>query len=119
MSSLFYVLWLTLFGSWWLFEKAGKPGWANIVPIYNAICMAEIGKKPTWWVAMLFIPLVGIVYAIMLLNAMVQSFGKDSSYTIGMLFLPFIFYPMLGFGADKWIHDEKDKELDLMEHLVE
>jgi Ca2+-transporting ATPase len=42
---------------WKVFTKANQPGWAAIVPIYNMLVMLEVAKKPTWWIAMMFIPL--------------------------------------------------------------
>jgi hypothetical protein len=36
-----------LIGMWGVFAKAGKPGWAAIVPIYNIIVLLEITEKPT------------------------------------------------------------------------
>jgi len=85
---------------WKLFEKAGKPGWAAIVPIYNTIVMIEIAKKPVWWIVLMLIPYVGIIWSIWVLNLFVKAFGKSEGYTIGILFLPFIFLPMLAFSDD-------------------
>ena len=87
-----------LIASYWkVFEKAGKPGWAAIVPIYNVIVILEIIGKPLWWVILLFIPFVNIIFGIMMVNLLSKSFGKDVGFTIGLLFLPFIFLPILGF----------------------
>jgi hypothetical protein len=88
---------------WKIFEKAGKPGWAAIIPIYSTIVLLEIIKKPTWWVFMLFIPLVNIYFAIVMVNELSKSFGKDVGFTLGLIFLPFIFYPILGFGSAQYI----------------
>jgi Family of unknown function (DUF5684) len=87
-------------GMWKVFEKAGKPGWAAIVPVYNYIVMAEISGKPTWWGVMVLIPFAGIVFAIWLMNVTIKSFGKDEGYTIGALLLPFVFWPILGFSKN-------------------
>jgi hypothetical protein len=92
------IIVITIAGMWKLFEKAGKPGWAAIIPIYNTIIMAEISGKPTWWGVLPIIPLAGIVFSIWLVNVTIKSFGKDEGYTIGVLFLPFIFWPILGFS---------------------
>lgn len=85
---------------WALFEKAGKPGWAAIIPIYNNIVMIEIVGKPWYWILMLLIPFLNIIFGIWLLNLFVKSFGKSEAYTIGVLLLPFIFLPLLGFSKD-------------------
>jgi len=97
---IFYlaVLVLTYAGLWKIFVKAGKPGWAAIVPIYNLIVLIEIVGKPTIWVLWLIIPCVNIVFAVWLTNLLSKSFGKTEGYTVGMIILPFVFIPMLGFG---------------------
>jgi hypothetical protein len=94
------IIIVTIAGMWKVFEKAGKPGWAAIIPIYNYIVMAEISGKPTWWGVMVLVPFANIVFAIWLINVTIKSFGKDEGYTIGALFLPFIFWPILGFSKN-------------------
>lgn len=85
-------------GMWKVFTKAGQPGWAVIIPFYNAYVMLKIAGKPGWWLVLFFIPVVGIVIGIIAVAAMAGKFGKGAGYTIGLILLPFIFYPMLGFG---------------------
>jgi hypothetical protein len=100
--TIFYlgIFVLVIAGMWKFFEKAGKPGWAAIIPIYNQIVLAEIGGKPSWWGVLCLIPLAGIVFAIWILNVAIKSFGKDEGFTIGTIFLPFVFWPILGFSKD-------------------
>ena len=83
---------------WIIFTKAGKPGWAAIVPIYNIIVLLEITGKPLWWIVLLLIPLVNLVIAIMILNQLSKSFGQSAGFTVGLLFVPIIFYPILAFS---------------------
>lgn len=83
---------------WKVFSKAGKPGWASIVPIYNYFVMTEIAGRPAWWVILFFIPLVSLVIAIILFIDIARSFGKGDGFGIGMALLPFIFWPILGYG---------------------
>jgi uncharacterized membrane protein YhaH (DUF805 family) len=86
---------------WKIFEKAGKPGWAAIVPIYSIIVMLEIIGKPWWYIFMFLIPIYGqIILPIMLTHDFSKSFGKDIGFTLGLIFLPFIFYPMMAFSRD-------------------
>ncbi len=85
-------------GLWKTFEKAGQPGWGCLIPIYNVYLMTQIAQKPGWWVIMFFIPLVNIIFAIMLYNEIAKRFGQGIGFTIGLILLPFIFFPMLGFG---------------------
>jgi hypothetical protein len=88
----------TIAGFWKIFVKAGQPGWAAIVPIYNIYVMTQIAGKPAWWIVLFFIPIVSIIAAFLLFIAVVQKFGKGAGFGVGMVFLPFIFAPMLGFG---------------------
>lgn len=87
-----------LAGFWKVFVKAGKPGWAALIPIYNAIVLMDIVGRPIWWVALLIIPFVNFVVAIIVALDVANRFSKGTGFGIGLAFLPFIFYPILGFG---------------------
>lgn len=89
---------LIIVSNWKVYQKAGKPGWASIVPIYNIIVLLEIVGKPTWWILLFFIPIANIVVAIMIAHQLAKAFGQDVGFTLGLIFLPFIFYPLLAFG---------------------
>src|SRR5262245_56481678 len=93
---------LMIAGMWKTFSKAGKPGWAAIIPIYNIIVLLEIIKKPIWWVVLFLIPLVNFIISILVNLEVAKFFGKGAGFAIGMIFLPFIFWPMLGFGDAKY-----------------
>ncbi len=101
---LTYVLFIAfaIVVGWKIFTKAGKPGWAVLVPIYNVIVMLEIVKRPLWWIVLFFIPLVNIVIAFILVFDMARKFGKGTGFGLGMAFLGFIFYPILAFGEAKY-----------------
>jgi uncharacterized protein DUF5684 len=90
---------LFAFANWKLFTKAGEPGWASIVPLYNLVVLFRISGKPLWWLLLLLIPGVNLVVTILFSIALAQRFGKTTGYGIGLAFLPMIFYPMLGFGS--------------------
>lgn len=94
---------LSYVGLWKIFEKAGKPGWAAIVPIYNTIVLIEIVGKPTIWILWLIIPCTSPIFGIWLVNLLSKSFGKSVGYTIGILIFPFIFLPLLGLGDAKYL----------------
>ncbi|MBO9676201.1 MAG: hypothetical protein J7577_22365 [Sphingobacteriaceae bacterium] len=97
------VIVIAIIGMWKTFEKAGKPGWAAIIPIYNLIILLEIVGKPIIWILWLIIPCVNIVFAIWLYNLVSKSFGKSEGFTVGLVILPFIFWPILGFGDAKYL----------------
>lgn len=84
---------------WKIYTKAGKPGWACLVPIYNLIVLLEIVGKPVWWILLLLIPCVNIIILIMLVFELARVFGKDGGFAVGMLLLGIIFYPILAFGS--------------------
>lgn len=88
---------------WKVFTKAGQPGWAIFIPIYNAYVMLKIAGKPGWWLILMFIPIVSIVVGIVVLVALAQNFGKGAGFAVGLLFLPFIFYPILAFGDAQYV----------------
>ena len=85
-------------GIWRVFTKAGKPGWAAIIPIYNLIVLLEIAGKPLWWIILFFIPLANLIAAILVGLGVAKNFGKSDAFGIGLGLLGFIFYPILGFG---------------------
>jgi ABC-type sulfate transport system permease subunit len=88
-----------IFASLWkVFTKAGQPGWAVFIPIYNAYVLLKIAGKPGWWLILFFIPIVNIIVGILVAIAVSENFGKGIGFAIGLMFLPFIFYPILGFG---------------------
>lgn len=93
------VLVLVIAGMWKMFAKAGKPGWAAIVPIYNIIVLLEIVGRPLWWFVLLLIPFVNFIVGIIVSIDLAKSFGKGTGYGIGIALLGFIFVPMLGFGS--------------------
>lgn len=79
--------------------KAGQPGWACIIPIYNVYIMCKIAGRPGWWVLLMFIPVVNLVIAIILLIDISKSFGMGVGFGLGLVFLGIIFWPILGFGS--------------------
>ena len=97
------IIVLLIVGMWKVFEKAGKPGWAAIIPIYNLIILLEIVGKPMIWILWLIIPCVNIVFAIWLYNLVSKSFGKSEGFTVGLVIFPYIFCPILGFGDAKYL----------------
>jgi hypothetical protein len=88
---------------WMVFAKAGQPGWAAIVPIYNAIVLLQIIGKPIWWIFLMWIPLVNFIILILVYIDLAKSFGKGAGFAVGMLFLPFIFFAILGFGNARYL----------------
>lgn len=96
--TVFYI-----FCYWKIFEKAGKPGWAAIIPIYNILVQLEIIGRPWWWLLLLFVPVANVVIGIMLLFDLAKVFGKGTGFGFGLLFLAPIFIPILAFGSATYL----------------
>jgi hypothetical protein len=94
---------ITIVGKWKVYEKAGKPGWAAIIPVYTWIVMLEIVGKPIWWIFLFFIPCVNIVFMIWTINLLSKSYGQTEGFTVGLVLLGFVFYPILGFGNYQYL----------------
>ncbi len=96
------VILLVVAGFWKIFTKAGKPGWASIIPIYSTIVLLEIVGRPLWWLILLLVPIVNFVVAIILTIDLAKRFGKGGGFTAGLILLPVIFIPILGFGSAQY-----------------
>lgn len=83
---------------WKVYTKAGKPGWAAIIPIYNIVVMLEIAGRPLWWLLLLFIPFVNFIVGLIVYTDVAKSFGKSTGFGLGLFFLGFIFFPILAIG---------------------
>ena len=94
---------VVLVAMWKVYVKAGKPGWAVIIPFYNAYVFLKIAGKPGWWLIWFFIPLLNLIFGIIATVAFAQKFGKGAGFVVGLILLPFIFFPILGFGDAKYI----------------
>jgi hypothetical protein len=92
------ILLLVIVSLWITVSKAGRPGVSVIIPIWNMIELVRIASKPLWWVILLFIPIVNVVIYIMVLNGISKGFGQSTGFTVGLFFLPFVFFPILAFG---------------------
>ena len=99
LGALIGYLLVTAFMFWKVFTKAGHPGWASVVPIYNIYILTQIAGKEWWWVILCFIPLVNIIAFILISLGVAQNFGKGAGFAVGLFLLAIIFYPILGFGS--------------------
>lgn len=89
---------LVIAGMWKVFTKAGKPGWACIIPIYNVIVLLQIAKRPVWWFLLFLVPVVNFIIIIVVSIDVAKAFGKGAGFGLGLAFLGPIFYPVLGFS---------------------
>ncbi|MCA9100891.1 MAG: signal peptidase I, partial [Planctomycetales bacterium] len=84
------------------FTKAGKPGWGALIPIYNVILLLQIAGRPIWWILLFLIPIVNLVIAVIVAIDIAKHFDKGTGFGLGLAFLGFIFYPILGFGDARY-----------------
>lgn len=98
--ALFYlaIIVLLVASVWRVFTKAGQPGWAGLIPIYNAIVLMKIIGRPLWWVILLFIPIVSLIFGIIVSIDLAKSFGKGTGFGVGLALLGIVFMPILAFG---------------------
>lgn len=87
---------------WKIFTKAGQPGWASLIPIYNWYVLLKVSGKPGWWLILYFIPLVSFIMWILTCLAVAEKFGKGAGFGVGLAFLSIIFFPILGFGGAQY-----------------
>ena len=108
------VVWLAVMVfmiiSWWIvLKKAGEPGWAILIPVYNFLVILRIAGKPWWWVFALLLAIIPVVGIILLLVVMIlvfhgisTKFGKGAGFTVGLVLLSVVFIPILAFGDAKY-----------------
>ena len=94
---------VTIIGMWKVFTKAGKPGWASIIPIYNLIVLLEIAGRPLWWFVLLLIPFVNFIVILIIFIDVAKSFGQGTGFGLGLALLGPIFFPILGFGSARYV----------------
>ena len=88
---------------WLVYAKAGQPGWAVIIPIYNLLVMLRIVGRPWWWILLMLIPFVGFIIGIIVTIDLAKSFGRGIGFAIGLILLGPIFYLILAFGGSQYI----------------
>ena len=93
---------LLIVAMWKVFTKAGQPGWASIIPIYNLYVWCKIVGRPWWWILLMLIPFVNFIVCIILCIDLAKSFGKGVGFGIGLALLGIIFFPILGFGSAQY-----------------
>lgn len=91
-----------IFVYWIIFTKAGEEGWKSLIPIYNIYILYKI----TWGNGLIFllllVPFVNFIVGILTINKLSKCFGHGLGFTLGLLFLPIIFLPLLAFGDSRY-----------------
>ncbi len=99
-----FIIWaaiaiLMIVSVWIIFNKAKQPGWAAIIPIYNIIVFLRVAGKPWWWLFLFCIPIVNIIFMIIAYYGISTNFGKGAGFTVGLVLLSIIFFPILAFDS--------------------
>lgn len=92
-----------LVGLWKMFTKAGKPGWACIIPFYSQYCLFEMAWGSGWLFLLMFVPCFNLVVMIMMWLKMAKAFGQGTGFGLGLCFLNPIFTIILGFSDAQYI----------------
>ena len=107
MNSVLWIIYIAVIviliaACWQIFVKAGEDGWKAIIPIWSTLVLLKIVGRDWWWIILLLIPIVGLVVWIIVALDLAKSFGRGTGFGIGIIFLPFIFLLILGFGSDTY-----------------
>jgi hypothetical protein len=88
---------------WMVYTKAGQPGWAVIVPFYNVYVLLKIVGRPGWWLAMFFVPVANVVFAIIVMIDLAKAFGKGGGFAVLLILLPFVGMPILAWSGARYV----------------
>lgn len=83
---------------WKIYKKAGKPGWASIVPIYNVIVLLQMSGLPLWYLVLYIIPFVNIFAIFKTYIELAHKFGKSTGFGVSTVFFGVICFPILAFS---------------------
>jgi Family of unknown function (DUF5684) len=97
-----FVFLLVIVAMWRIFSKAGQPGWASLIPIYNLYVWCKIVGRAGWWVILMLIPFINFIILFVLSIDMAKSFGKGAGFGIGLALLSIIFLPILAFSGAEY-----------------
>ena len=104
MLLLIGAVYLVLFvATWKIYTKAGRPGWAALIPIYSTVVFCQICGRSGWLTLALMIPGVNVIVSIMLTVDLARVFGRGTGFMLGLIFLSPIFFPILAFGSSRYV----------------
>ena len=98
-------------GTFRLYQKAGRKSWEAIVPIYNAIVLMQIIRRPKWWVILLFVPIINLLMFPVIWVETLRSFGRNRSIDTALGILTFGLYIFIPNFDSKTTYD-KDRDLN-------
>jgi hypothetical protein len=105
------IIGLMIASMWIIYNKAKQPGWASIVPVYNIIVLLKVARKPWWWIFLFLIPIVNIVFLVMTYNGISKAFGKSEGFTVGLVLLGIVFFPILAFSSATYVDETPQPQI--------
>ena len=109
---------LLLISMWKVFTKAGKPGWAALIPIYNVYIMCEIAEKPWWYMLLFLVPFANIYAMFVIYDGLSKKLGKTTGFTVGLMLLPVVFFPILAFSKSDVVYNASSNTQKVDENAV-
>lgn len=109
---ILYTIWtiLCMASLWKIFEKSGQEGWYSLIPFFNVYIIFEKILRISWLnIFKALIPFYNIYFAIWLVKKWANAFGKTTAYAIGLIFMPYIFFPILAFGKAEYVYGKNNK----------
>jgi len=97
------ILALEVVAVWIVFSKAGRPGWACLIPIYNLYVILKIAGRSGWWLLGFMVPFLGLYGIIVMWLDVAKAFGRGTGFGIGLILLSPIFVPILAFGQSRYV----------------
>ena len=86
--------------SWFkIFSKSGQAGWKALVPFLNLFVFTKIAQKPVWWIVIYLILPIGYIFLSIQIS---KSFEKNLVFSVGLILLPIVFFPLLAFGKSEY-----------------
>ena len=98
-------------GTYRLYIKAGRKGWEALVPIYNAVVLMQIIRRPKWWVILLFIPIINLMMFPAVWVETLRSFGRTKWVDTLLVILTLGLYLFVVNYDSKTTYD-KDRDLN-------
>lgn len=136
------IAFLFVASEWKVFQKAGKPGWASLIPFYDGWTLAQVGGKPAWWGVLTgfsvtvhassgsstssstipfgVVAALGVVGAVLFILwflislGVARNFGKSTAFGFLLGVLPFVGYPILGFGSASYEPKQQKEQLSVI-----
>lgn len=109
--SVFIIIYIIILASWafivvchWrIYEKAGRKGWAAVVPYYDGYTMYDIAWGEGWYFPLEMVPYANYVFMIIKLVKLAKAFGRSGGFAVGLVFLYPVFIGILAFGDNRYI----------------